>query len=74
MKQYLRNLLAAARGKNPYQEDMDVLRYQVAEAERHVQSLQILVENLRERIRDKERMVNEYRQFFRRGQNNYEQD
>lgn len=68
MKQYLRNLLAAALGKNPYQEDMDVLRHQVAEAERHVQSLQILVENLRERIHDKERMLNEYRQFSRRGQ------
>ena len=65
MKQYLRNLLAAALGKNPYQEDMDVLRHQVAEAELHVQSLQILVENLRERIRDKERMINEYRQTLR---------
>lgn len=68
MKQYLRNLLAAALGKNPYQEDMDALRNQVAEAERHVQSLQILVENLRERIHDKERMLNEYRQFSKRGQ------
>jgi hypothetical protein len=81
MKRYLKNLLAALLGNNPYQAERDDLAaklekagdnyrglnelyYKMVErwdAERkQVTSLQQLVENLRERIKDKDAAIAQY--------------
>jgi len=73
MKRYIRNLLIALRGRNPYQEELDGLKekYEKAgenvrslrgmyygaverlnEADKEVKQLQVLTENLRERIKE----------------------
>lgn len=78
MKYYIKNLLAALRGKNPYQAERDDLAdklkkagenisglqdlyYNVVEkwetGKKQVESLQQLVENLRERIADKNAII-----------------
>lgn len=78
MKRYLKNLLSALLGNNPYRAERDELRRQMEqasdnvrglrelyynmverwEAERkQVASLQQLVENLRERIKDKDAVI-----------------
>lgn len=78
MKRYLKNLLAALLGKNPYQAERDELRRQMkqasenverlrdmycaacekwAQGDKQVASLQQLVENLRERIADKDAAI-----------------
>lgn len=88
MKNYLRNLLSALLGNNPYQTEHDELRRQMEQASENVEllrnmycvacekweqgdkqvaSLQQLVENLRERIADKDaviaQMQKEYREY-----------
>lgn len=50
MKSYLRNLISFLIGRNPYQEQLDA-------AMRRERSLQTLVENLRERIREKDELI-----------------
>lgn len=78
MKNYLRNLLSALLGNNPYQTERDELRRQLEQAsekveqlrnmycaacekweqgDKQVASLQQLVENLRERIADKDAVI-----------------
>lgn len=78
MKNYLRNLLSALLGYNPYQTEHDELRRQMEQASENVEqlrnmycaacekweqgdkqvaSLQQLVENLRERIKDKDAVI-----------------
>jgi chromosome segregation ATPase len=78
MKNYLRNLLSALLGNNPYQTERDELRRQMEQAsenvkqlrdmycaacekweqsDKQVASLQQLVENLRERIKDKDAVI-----------------
>lgn len=73
MKRYIRNLLIALRGRNPYQKELDGLKekYEKAgenvrslrgmyygaverwnEADKEVKQLQVLTENLRERIKE----------------------
>lgn len=88
MKRYLKNLLAALLGNNPYQTEHDELRRQMEQASENVEqlsnmycavcekweqvdkqvaSLQQLVENLRERIADKDAVIaqlqKEYREY-----------
>lgn len=88
MKRYLKNLLAALLGNNPYEAERDELAAKLEqagenyrglqelyynmverwEAERkQLASLQQLVENLRERIKDKdaaiEQLQKEYREY-----------
>lgn len=81
MKRYLKNLLAALLGNNPYEAERDELRRQMKQAAENVErlrdmycaacekweqsdkqvvSLQQLVENLRERIKDKDAAINQY--------------
>lgn len=81
MKRYLKNLLAALLGNNPYEVECDELRRQMKQAAENVErlrdmycaacekweqsdkqvvSLQQLVENLRERIKDKDSAINQY--------------
>lgn len=80
MKRYLKNLLAALLGNNPYQAERDELRRQMEQAAENVErlrdmycaacekwaqgdkqmaSLQQLVENLRERIKDKDAVIDQ---------------
>lgn len=81
MKRYLKNLLAALLGNNPYQAERDELAAKLEKADENVKqlrdmyfaacekweqndkqvaSLQQLVENLRERIKDKDAAINQY--------------
>jgi len=81
MKRYLKNLLAALLGNNPYEAERDELAAQLEKAGENVRglqelyynmverweaerkqlaSLQQLVENLRERINDKDAAINQY--------------
>lgn len=81
MKRYLKNLLAALLGNNPYQTERDELAAKLEKADENVKqlrdmyfaacekweqndkqvaSLQQLVENLRERIKDKDAAINQY--------------
>jgi len=81
MKRYLKNLLSALLGNNPYQAERDELRRQMEQAEKNMEqlrdmyytacdkweqgdkqvaSLQQLVENLRERIKDKDAVIAQY--------------
>ena len=81
MKRYLKNLLAALLGNNPYQVERDELAAKLEKADENVRgldelyytvlekwaankrqlaSLQQLVENLRERIKDKDAAINQY--------------
>lgn len=78
MKRYLKNLLSALLGNNPYEAERDELRRQMEQASENVErlrdmycaacekwaqgdkqlaSLQQLVENLRERIADKDAAI-----------------
>jgi len=78
MKRYLKNLLAALLGNNPYEAERDELAAKLAKAaenverlrdmycaacekwaqgDKQVASLQQLVENLRERIKDKDAAI-----------------
>ena len=78
MKRYLKNLLSALLGNNPYEAERDELRRQMEQAGDNVRglnelyynmverweaerkqmaSLQQLVENLRERIKDKDAAI-----------------
>lgn len=78
MKRYLKNLLSALLGNNPYEAERDELRRQMkqasenverlrdmycaacekwAQGDKQVASLQQLVENLRERIADKDAAI-----------------
>lgn len=78
MKRYLKNLLSALLGNNPYEAERDELRRQMKQASENVErlrdmycaacekwahgdkqvaSLQQLVENLRERIADKDAVI-----------------
>lgn len=86
MKKYLKNLLIALLGRNPYREELDGLKEKLekagenvevmhgmyysaverwTEADKQVKSLQALVENLRERIREKDQMIEEMEQEYR---------
>jgi chromosome segregation ATPase len=81
MKRYLKNLLAALLGNNPYQAERDELAAKLEQAgdnvrglnelyytvlekwaanKRQLASLQQLVENLRERIADKDAAIAQY--------------
>ena len=76
---YIKNLIIAILGRNPYLEELDKLREQYNKAAQNVEALQdmyydaidrwnesdkqakllqALVENLRERIREKDEMIN----------------
>jgi len=78
MKRYLKNLLSALLGNNPYEAERDEMRRQMeqasenverlrdmycaaceklAQGDKQVASLQQLVENLRERIKDKDAVI-----------------
>jgi predicted RNase H-like nuclease (RuvC/YqgF family) len=71
MKRYFKNLLSALLGNNPYEAERDELRRQMerlrdmycaacekwAQGDKQVASLQQLVENLRERIKDKDAVI-----------------
>lgn len=82
MKRYLKNLLAALLGNNPYEAERDELAAKLEQAGENVRglnnlyynmverweterkqmaSLQQLVENLRERIKDKDAAINQYK-------------
>ncbi len=88
MKRYLKNLLSALLGNNPYQAERDELAAKLEQAgenyrglqelyynmverweteQKQMASLQQLVENLRERIKDKDAVIaqlqNEYREY-----------
>jgi chromosome segregation ATPase len=86
MKRYLKNVVMALAGRNPYREDLDELKekYEKAgenvkslrgmycnaverwtEADKQAKSLQTLVENLRERIREKDAGLEEQGRAFR---------
>lgn len=74
MKRYLKNLLAALLGNNPYQAELEKADENVKQLrdmyfaacekweqnDKQVASLQQLVENLRERIKDKDAAINQY--------------
>lgn len=81
MKRYLKNLLAALLGNNPYEAERDEMAAQLEKAGENVRglqelyynmverweaerkqlaSLQQLVENLRERIKDKDTAIQQY--------------
>ena len=74
MKRYLKNLLAALLGNNPYQAELEKADENVKQLrdmyfaacekweqnDKKVASLQQLVENLRERIKDKDAAINQY--------------
>lgn len=81
MKRYLKNLLSALLGNNPYEAERDDLAAKLEKAgdnvrglqelyynmveqweaeQKQITSLQQLVENLRERIRDKEAVIHQY--------------
>lgn len=81
MKRYLKNLLSALLGNNPYEAERDELATKLEKAgenyhqlndlyynmverweakQKQIASLQQLVENLRERIRDKEAVIHQY--------------
>ena len=81
MRRYLKNLLSALLGNNPYEAERDELRRQMEQAGKNVEqlrdmycaacekweqgdkqvaSLQQLVENLRERIKDKDAAIDQY--------------
>ncbi|MBQ9646108.1 MAG: hypothetical protein IJV24_07110 [Prevotella sp.] len=85
MKRYVKNLIAALMGRNPYREELDEVkeRYEQAadnvrslqdmyysalekwtEADRQAKSLQALTENLRERIREKDEMMEQMREEY----------
>lgn len=91
MRRYLKNLLSALLGNNPYQAERDELLRQMEQAaenverlrdmycaacekweqgDKQVASLQQLVENLRERIADKDAVIdqlqNEYREHTKK--------
>ena len=82
MKRYLKNLLSALLGNNPYLAERDELAEKLEKAGENVRglnelyynmverweaerkqmaSLQQLVENLRERIKDKDAAINQYK-------------
>lgn len=82
MKRYIRNLLIALLGRNPYQKELDELKAKYEKAggnvrtlremycevverwnksDKEVKQLQKLTENLRERIREKDSMMDEMR-------------
>lgn len=81
MKRYLKNLLSALLGNNPYQAECDELATKLEKAgdnvrglqelyynmverweteQKQMASLQQLVENLRERIKNKDAAINQY--------------
>lgn len=81
MRRYLKNLLSALLGNNPYEAERDELAAKLAKADENVRglnelyynmverweaeqkqmaSLQQLVENLRERIKDKDDAIAQY--------------
>lgn len=81
MRRYLKNLLSALLGNNPYEVECDELAAKLAKADENVRglnelyynmverweaeqkqmaSLQQLVENLRERIKDKDAAIHQY--------------
>ncbi|MBQ8713027.1 MAG: hypothetical protein IJ551_09470 [Prevotella sp.] len=85
MKHYLKNLIAALLGRNPYREELDEVREHYeqaadnvrsmqdmyynalekwAEADKQAKSLQALTENLRERIREKDTMMEQMREEY----------
>ena len=85
MKRYLKNLLSALMGNNPYQAERDELRRQMeqaaenverlrdmycaacekwAQGDKQVASLQQLVENLRERIKDKDAAIKQLQKEY----------
>ncbi len=82
MRRYLKNLLSALLGNNPYEAERDELSAKLEQADENVRglnnlyynmverweterkqmaSLQQLVENLRERIKDKDAAINQYK-------------
>lgn len=86
MRRYLKNVVMALAGRNPYQQELDELKekYEKAgenvqslrdmycdaverwtEADKQARSLQALVENLRERIREKDAELEEQDKGFR---------
>ena len=86
MKRYIKNLLLAIRGRNPFAEEVADLREKLEKAGKNVSGLnemyysalekweaaekraasqQQLVENLRERIRDKDAEMEEQGRAFR---------
>jgi len=86
MRRYLKNVLIALFGRNPYRQELDELKekYEKAgenvkslrgmycdaverwtEADKQAKSLQALVENLRERIREKDARLDEQERAFR---------
>ena len=95
MKRYLKNLLAALLGSNPYEAERDELAAKLEQASDNVRglqelyynmverweteqkqmaSLQQLVENLRERIKDKDALIGQYAVELDalRGEHNYQ--
>lgn len=72
MRQYISNLLTALVGKNPFEKELKELRNEYEQAAERVRQLdmmykdaysmmntyQILVENLRERIKEKDELLN----------------
>ena len=100
MKQYLKNLLTAICGKNPYRQELDKLKEQMekagenvsmlqdayygvqekkVEAERvladyakQMNSYQTLVENYRDRLKEKDEMIDQIRKDYQRQVANYE--
>lgn len=86
MKRYLKNLLAALLGNNPYEAERDELAAKLEKADENVRglnelyytvlekwsankrqmaSLQQLVENLRERIQDKDAAIGQLKKEYR---------
>lgn len=86
MKRYLKNLLAALLGNNPYEAERDELAAKLEKADenvhgmnelyytvlekwaankRQIASLQQLVENLRERIQDKDAAIGQLKKEYR---------
>lgn len=80
---YIRNLIIALTGRNPYREELDELQEKYDKSAQHVsllrdmyysaverwtdsdkqaRSLQALVENLRDRIKDKDLLIDELRE------------
>lgn len=102
MKSYLKNLLIALKGRNPYQEELDEknrrlqkvadhnqslhdqlyaalnnwdgCRLLLEDAEKKCASLQQLVENLRDRIKDKDAEIEQMRQEYDKRVATYEED
>ena len=86
MRRYLKNVVMALLGRNPYREELDELKEKYektgenvkslrgmycdvverwTEADKQAKSLQALVENLRERIREKDAGLEEQERAFR---------